>query len=50
MNAAQKNQHSSLLAIKRYCDNLPDNFKNKTNLELLELLKAITLNHNQLKH
>ena len=36
----KKTQHSSLLAIKRYCDNLPDNFKNKTNLELLEVVKS----------
>ena len=36
----KKTQHSSLLAIKRYCDNLPDNFKNKTNLELLEIVKC----------
>ena len=32
-------QHNSLLAIKNYCDSLPDYIKNKTDLELLDISK-----------
>ena len=33
-------QYNSLLAIKTYCEKLPNNIKNKTNLELLDIAKA----------
>ena len=33
-------QYNSLLAIKTYCKNLPNNIKNKTDLELLDIAKA----------
>lgn len=33
-------QYNSLLAIKTYCENLPNNIKNKTDLELLDIVKA----------
>ncbi|MDC3119536.1 hypothetical protein OA430_00915 [Candidatus Pelagibacter sp.] len=32
-------QFNSLLAIKTYCENLPNNIKNKTDLELLDIAK-----------
>ena len=33
-------QYNSLLAIKTYCENLTNNIKNKTDLELLDIAKA----------
>ena len=32
-------QYNSLLAIKTYCENLPNNLKNKTDIELLDIAK-----------
>lgn len=33
-------QYNSLLAIKTYCENLPNNIKNKTDIELLDIAKT----------